>query len=168
MRSPYTSAWISTVDNGTLNTNGAIFWNGDPLGWEGLITVDGVTYEYLGTGMSGLPRLSNLTKAIPYSVSYDSQYSNFSLGAGPVRVTARFLSPVLPTDLCRTSIPLSYFEASFETMDGMPHDVQLYSDVNSRWIANDGSQQLGWDMLHEGIPINGTEDTDSSNALYNW
>lgn len=26
VRSPYTNAWSSTVDNGTLNTNGVILW----------------------------------------------------------------------------------------------------------------------------------------------
>jgi len=27
VRSPYTNAWSSTVNNGTLNTNGVIFWS---------------------------------------------------------------------------------------------------------------------------------------------
>lgn len=29
VRSPYTNAWSSTVDNGTLNTNGVILWLGN-------------------------------------------------------------------------------------------------------------------------------------------
>ncbi|KAF2190241.1 DUF1793-domain-containing protein [Zopfia rhizophila CBS 207.26] len=169
VRSPYTSAWVSTVNNGTLNSNGAIFWNGDSLGWEGIITIDGMSYEYFGTGMSGLPLMKEITKAVPHSVSYDSEYTNFSLDAGPIRVTARFFSPVLPKDLCKTSVPLSYFEASFESMDGAPHDVQLYSDVNGRWVTNEGHKPLNWNLYRSSTPVNGAgNSTDSSDTVYNW
>ncbi|OCK77996.1 DUF1793-domain-containing protein [Lepidopterella palustris CBS 459.81] len=169
VRSPYTNAWVSTANNGTLNSNGAIFWTGDPLGWEGIITVDGTSYEYLGTGMSGLPILKNLKKAIPLSASYDSQYSNFTLAAGPVHVTACFLSPVTPMDYCRTSIPLSYFEASWESTDGAAHDVQLYSDVNGAWISYESDKALEWVLYGDDTPINGTRNiTGASDTLYDW
>jgi hypothetical protein len=79
--------------------------------------------------VSGLPVLKNLKKAVPLTVSYDSQYSNFTLAAGPVHVTAQFLSPVPPTDYCRISIPLSYFKTFWESSDGAAHDVQLYNDI---------------------------------------
>ena len=79
--------------------------------------------------MSGLPVLKNLKKAVPLPVSYESQYSNFTLAAGPVHVTARFLPPVLLTDYCRTSISLSYFKTFWESSDGAAHDVQLYNDI---------------------------------------
>ena len=125
VRSPYTSVWTSTAGGGTLNTNGVVFWSGTTLGWEGMVTVDGVSYEYLGTGSQNLPALQNLKPAVPLSVSYDSQYSNFTFAAGPIRLTASFLSPVLPKDLCRTSMPLSYLETSFASTDGQAHDVQL-------------------------------------------
>jgi hypothetical protein len=100
VRGPYTSAWTSTFNGGTLNSNGVIFWPGNALGWEGLATVDGITYEYLGTGSQELPTIPSLQSAIPLTVSYDSQYSNFTFAAGPVELTASFLSPVLPEDLC--------------------------------------------------------------------
>lgn len=135
VRSPYANAWVSTANNGTINSNGAIFWNGNGPGWNGMITADGTSYEYFGAGMSGLPVLKNLKKAVPLSVSFDSQHSNFTLAAGPVHVTARFLSPVLPTDYCRTSIPLGYFETSWESSDGAAYDVQLYSDIDAYALA---------------------------------
>ncbi|OCL03285.1 DUF1793-domain-containing protein [Glonium stellatum] len=169
VRSPYTNAWISTAHNGTINSNGAIFWNGAGLGWEGIITVDGISYEYFGTGMSELPVLKNLKKAVPISVSYDSQYSNFTLAAGPVHVTARFLSPVLPTDYCRTSVPLSYFEASWESSDGVAHDVQLYSDIDASWISYESGKTVDWVLYKDLNPINGTGNkTMGSGTFYNW
>lgn len=139
VRNPHTNAWTSTSSNGTLNTNGAIYWPGPPLGWEGIVTVDGITYEYLGTGSQNLPALPNLKPATPLTVSYDSQYSNFTFSAGPVKVTASFLSGVLPTDLCRTSIPLSYLTISVESTDGSTHDIRFYSDVNAAWVASESN-----------------------------
>ncbi|KAI8932172.1 hypothetical protein NX059_011054 [Plenodomus lindquistii] len=139
VRSPYTSAWSTTVNGSTLNSRNATFWNGDPLGWSGMIRVDDVTQEYLGDS----PSITGLRKATPRSVSYDSHYSNFTFAAGPVLLTAQFFSPVLPPDLCRSSIPLSYVKVSFESVDDQSHYVQLYSDVDDTWLAQ-GSQPFQW------------------------
>lgn len=144
VRSPYTSAWSSTSGNGTLNSNGAIFWTGTALGWEGIVTVDGVAYEWLGLGGTNLPDVAGLQTATPLTVDYDSQYSNFTFAAGPVQLTASFLSSVLPTDLCRTSIPLSYLSVSVKSMDGQPHSVQLYNDINGAWISYEANATLLW------------------------
>ena len=168
VRSPYTSAWTSTSSNGTLNSNGVIFWTGAALGWEGIITVDGISYEYLGTGSQTLPTLPNLKTATPMHVSYDSQYSNFTFSAGPLIVTASFLSPVLPLDYCRTSIPLSYLETSFVSTDNATHSVQLYSDVNGAWISFDSAATIEW-MLYQGsTPFNGSSNTTTSSSIYSW
>ncbi|KAI9694468.1 MAG: hypothetical protein M1822_000084 [Bathelium mastoideum] len=170
VRSPYTSAWTSTSNNGTLNSNGVIFWTGAALGWEGIITVDGISYEYLGTGSQTLPTLPNLKTATPMHVSYDSQYSNFTFAAGPILLTASFLSPVLPLDYCRTSIPLSYLTTSFVSTDNATHSVQLYSDVNGAWISYDSTVNIEW-MLYQGsTPYNSSTNatTTNSSSLYSW
>ncbi|KAL8727437.1 MAG: hypothetical protein Q9181_005714 [Wetmoreana brouardii] len=169
VRSPYTSAWSSTSMNGTLNTNGAIFWPGTPLGWEGIVTVDGISYEYLGTGSNTLPRLPNLRPAKPLAVSYDSQYSNFTFAAGPAEVTASFLSSVLPTDICRTSIPLSYLTTSVRSTDGANHNVQFYSDVNAAWAASENNVTIQWDLYEGSNVINGSGNaTGGPASIYSW
>lgn len=169
VRSPYTSAWSSTSGEGGLNTNGVMFWNGEPLGWEAVVTVDGVSYEWMGVGSQGLPDLDNLKPARPMTVSYDSQYSNFTFQAGPIELTATFLSSVLPKDLCRTSIPLSYLSVSVRSLDGKAHDVQLYDAINGAWIASESNATLLWDLLQDDAPSNGTQNTTtSSTALYTW
>jgi hypothetical protein len=168
VRSPYTSAWTSTSSNGSLNSNGVTFWTGAPLGWEGIITVDGISYEYLGTGSQTLPTLSNLRSATPMHVSYDSQYSNFTFAAGPLLVTASFFSPVIPLDLCRTSIPLSYLTTSWVSMDNATHSVQTYSDVNGAWISFDSGANLEW-MLYQGnTAVNGSLNSTSSDSRFTW
>lgn len=99
------------------------------------MTVDGVSYEYLGVGFQALPGLSRLLPAVPESVSYDSHYTNFTFTAGPVNITASFFLPVTLKDYCRTSIPLSYLTTTVESTDGQAHGVRFYSDVDASWVS---------------------------------
>lgn len=173
VRSPYTSAWSSTSGNSTLNSASPIFWPGGSLGWEGIIKVDGISYEYLGTGSQSLPKLHNFQIAKPQSVSYDSQYSNFTFVAGPIELEASFFSPVTPQDICRSSIPLSYLTTSFKSINGSTHDVQFYSDINGAWISYEDNQILLWDLYKSGQgeiqSVNGTGNaTNSADTLYSW
>ena len=133
------------------------------------MTVDGVSYEYLGTGSQALPSLPNLLTATPLTVSYDSQYSNFTFAAGPVEVTASFLSSVLPRDLCRTSIPLSYLTTSVQSTDGAPHDVQFYSDVDANWITSESNVTIDWVFYEGSNMVNGSGNaTGAPSSIYSW
>ncbi|KAI4730612.1 DUF1793-domain-containing protein [Aureobasidium sp. EXF-10728] len=169
VRSPYTSIWTSTANNGTLNTNGAMFWPGTAAGWEGIIVVDEVSYEYLGTGLQSLPPLNNIKTASQLAVSFNSQYSNFTIRAGPVDLVASFFSPVIPQDLCRTSVPLSYLQVSFHSTDNQFHDVQLYSDVNAGWISPETNTTVNWNLFEEGLAVNGSGNaTGGPSTIYSW
>ena len=132
------------------------------------MTVDGISYEYLGTGSSTLPTLPNLKPAVPLTVSYDSQYSNFTFSAGPMEITASFLSSVLPKDLCRTSIPLSYLTTSVRSTDNTSHSVQFYSNVNAAWVAYESNVTAAWDFYHGSAPANGSINSTESSSLYSW
>jgi hypothetical protein len=169
VRSPYTSIWTSTANNGTLNTNGAMFWSGTPAGWEGIIVVDKVVYEYMGTGLQSLPLLGNLKTASQLAVSFDSQYSNFTIRAGPVDLVASFFSPVIPQDLCRTSIPLSYLQVSFLSTDNRTHNVQLYSDINAGWISPEANTTVNWNLFEGATVVNGSDNaTSDPSTVYSW
>jgi hypothetical protein len=164
VRSPYTNIWTSTVNNGTLNTNGAMFWPGTNVGWEGIITVDGVVYEFLGTGLQSLPFFKHIKTATPVAVEFDSQYSNFTFRAGPVDVVASFFSPVIPQDLCRTSIPLSYLQVSFEATDNQLHEVQIYSDISAP-----KSESLQWNLFNgERSVYSSSNSSIDASAVYSW
>lgn len=103
-------------------------------------------------------------------MEYDSQWSNFTFIAGPVRLHADFFSPVIPDNLCHTSLPLSYLAVSFETLltdhrqpdspaveqllsttgletEKSSHDVRLYADIDGSWTAGD-PQAIKWNKLH--------------------
>lgn len=183
VRSPYTSAWSTTAGNSTLNSAMPIFWPGNALGWEGIVVVDGISYEYLGTGSQSLPTLPTLQVAVPQTVTYDSQYSNFTFHAGPVEILASFFSPVTPKDLCRTSIPLSYLTTRVTSRDGRAHHVRFYSDVNGAWISYESNQTLTWALAKSGgspsgtggpspspsPSVNGTGNaTTAADTLYSW
>ena len=133
------------------------------------MTVDGISYEYLGIGSQNLPSLPNLQSATPLTVSYDSQYSNFTFSAGPVDITASFLSAVIPKDICRTSIPLSYLTTSIQSTDGNPHNVQFYSDVNAAWIAFESNKTIEWTLYEGANTVNGSGNaTREPSSVYSW
>ena len=132
------------------------------------MTVDGISYEYLGTGSYTLPTLPNLKPAVPLTVSYDSQYSNFTFGAGPMEITATFLSSVLPKDLCRTSIPLSYLSTSVRSIDNTTHSVQFYSDVNAAWVSYESNVTAQWTFYEGSTPANGSINATNASSIYSW
>lgn len=150
VRSPYLSAWSKTAGGATLNSADAVFWTGTPIGWEGIVSVDGISYSYLGTGSECPPTPAKLQAAKPKTVSYDSQYSNFTFLAGPVTIDASFFSPVTPDDICRSSIPLSYLTVSVESTDCEEHSVQFYSDINGAWITPDSNLPIRWGLKTNG------------------
>lgn len=169
VRTPYVSAWSTTQWGGTLISNNPWFWTGDVLGWTGIVTVDGISYEYLGNGVQILPKLPNYLSASPQTVTYDSSYSNFTFSAGPVNITASFFSPVLPKDLCRTSIPLSYLTTTVQSTDDKLHSIQFYSDINSAWMGDGVDHIMKWEIHRNGYPINGTGNvTTAPDTMYSW
>ncbi|POS75857.1 glutaminase GtaA [Diaporthe helianthi] len=177
VRSPYLSAWSRTAGGATLNSADAIFWTGTPIGWEGIVSVDGTSYSYLGTGSECPPTPAKLQAAKPKTVSYDSQYSNFTFLAGPVTIEASFFSPVTPNDICRSSIPLSYLTVSVESDDCEEHSVQFYSDVNGAWITPDSNLPILWDLKANGqdfvppapeLTTWNASDAPSTTGLFSW
>jgi len=143
--------------------------DGSALGWEGIVTVDVISYEWMGIGSRSLPQLPKFIPAVPISTSYDTSYSNFTFAAGPIELIASFFSLVIPQDLCRTSIPLSYLSVSVVSQDGGLHNVSLYTDVNGRWVTQPAAP-LTWNMYESGSPVNGSKVTESSttDSLYTW
>jgi len=72
------------------------------------------------------------------------------LDAGPVTLTANFLSPIEPNDLLRQSLPFSYMAISVESNDGGSHSVQIYSDISAEWVTgDDDSLDADW-TTHTG------------------
>jgi uncharacterized protein (DUF608 family) len=70
------------------------------------------------------------------SFEYTSTKSIFTLDVeGKVELKVTFLSPVVPDDLKRSSLPFSYLEVDVHSVDGSDHDVQLYTDISAGKIG---------------------------------
>ena len=92
------------------------------------IQVDGATYTWMGEPMvnGAIPPVVNQT-----AFSYSSTRSVFSMDVGGlVNMTITFLSNITPNDLQRQSVPFSYLDVQVTSMDGAPHDVQVYTDIS--------------------------------------
>ena len=63
---------------------------------------------------------------------YTSTKSIFTMHVGDaVKMKVTFLSPVTPQDLRRQSLSFSYLHVDVASLDGKPHEVQLYSDISA-------------------------------------
>ncbi|KAI0096866.1 DUF1793-domain-containing protein [Nemania sp. FL0031] len=170
VRSPYTNVWAGNIANGgNLNSQTPSFWTTDSVGWEGIVVVDDIAYEYLGSTNGQLPKESQYTSAVPLAVSFDSQFSNFTFQAGPVTIQASFLSPVTPKDVCRSSIPLSYLTTTVRSNDGQPHNVRVYSDVSSTWLGVGSRNDISWDLKKNSAVVNATGDSPAAPGdIFSW
>jgi hypothetical protein len=90
-----------------------------------MIRVDGNSYTWMGDPAG--PALVSQT-----AFEYTSTRSIFTMDvAGKVEMTITFTSPLTPEDLKRQSLVFSYMEVVVQSLDGAPHNVQLYSDISA-------------------------------------
>ncbi|KAI1198880.1 DUF1793-domain-containing protein [Nemania serpens] len=169
VRNPYTNVWAgNTATGATLNSQSPGFWTTDPVGWQGIVVVDDVAYEYLGITNRELPKDAQYVTAVPQNVTFDSQFSNFTFQAGPVTIEASFLSPVTPKDVCRSSIPLSYLTTTVRSNDGQPHHIRFYSDVSSTWLGVGRRDDISWDLKKNSATANSTGNSTGSQDIFTW
>lgn len=145
VRSPYLSAWLPQGSGTPLNGAWPTFWNGQIVGWAGYIKVDGVAYNFLGA-----PNVAGAQKAVQKSLQFTSTQSVFVMTAGPVDLTATFLSPVEPNDLVKQSTPFSYLSLTAASTDGKSHSVQVYTDISAEWASGDNSLTVNWTTTNTG------------------
>jgi hypothetical protein len=101
--------------------------SGQPLGWTGLIRVDGETYTWMG-----MPKGIDFGVADQIAYEYTSTKSVFTMSVDDMVVMKiTFLSPLTPNDLKRQSLIFSYMEVEVWAIDGLPHNVQLYTDISA-------------------------------------
>ncbi|KAI1812844.1 DUF1793-domain-containing protein [Poronia punctata] len=169
VRNPYVNVWSTAANGETLNSATPKLWTGESVGWEGIVVVDGVAYEYLGSTNRELPESSQYSSAEPLKVVFDSQASNFTFQAGPVTILASFFSPVTPRDVCRSSIPLSYLTTTVNSNDGQPHHIQFYSDIASTWLGLGSQDDITWALRKNSAAVNETgHNTSTPEDLFTW
>ncbi|KAL2836099.1 hypothetical protein BJY01DRAFT_258783 [Aspergillus pseudoustus] len=149
VKSPYLSTWLSAGSDGGnggyLAGEWPTFWEGQITGWAGLVRVDGQVYTWMG-----LPGSTTVNQT---AYEYTSTKSIFTMRVGDmVEMKITFLSPITPNDLRRQSLVFSYLQVSITSLDGEPHQVQVYTDISAEWASGDRSAIAQWDR---GVTSNG-------------
>lgn len=89
-----------------------------------MIRVDGSAYTWMG-----IPGPATVNQT---AYEYTSTKSIFTMNvANKVEMNITFLSPITPNDYKRQSLVFSYVDVQVESLDGQPHDVQLYADISA-------------------------------------
>lgn len=97
--------------------------------------------------------------------NYDASTTNFTYRIDtdtsiPLDITVSFLSPITPTSTLRQSIPASYV-----TIDVNGEvDVNVYMDVDGRWLSGDTGSQVRW----EWDTLNVEDQKDKKPSLQRW
>jgi hypothetical protein len=104
--------------------------------------------------------------------NYDASTTNFTYridtgAAKTLDITVSFLSPITPTSTLRQSIPASYV-----TIDVQGNvDVNVYMDIDGRWVSGDGGSHLNWqwDTLEvEDETNNKSNNKKQKSGLQRW
>src|SRR5579862_7300576 len=131
---PYFSIW-SFTDH--LNQSQTKHWTGKNQPLNGLIKVDGKTYNFLGT----LEDSKNTISATQKSVVISATQTVYEFSCGSVNLEVDFLSPLLLNNLNLLSTPVSYVNFKVTPTDEGMHEIQILFSA-SAIVAADNENQL--------------------------
>ena len=83
-----------------------------------------------------------LTTATQTGVTVSATQTNYTFTAGPVKLTANFMSPLLMDELEVVARPVTYLTFTVQSGDGNAHDVQLYFGESATLATNQGGQAV--------------------------
>ena len=114
---PYFSVW-SPADN--LTEYDTVHWTGRANLMLGVLTVDGVDYRFMGRGEEPAMR--------QVSMDFGAMSTDYVFEAAGVRLSVRFLTPLLLDDLSICSRPVGYIALTATPIDGKMHE--LYASIS--------------------------------------
>ncbi|KAJ5390473.1 glutaminase [Penicillium cataractarum] len=147
VRNPYLSTWQGNARDAPW-TKWPMFYTGEELGLALMAHVpsQGTVYPLVGRPQDSLNSNSGSQVKYPEYLgpNYDASTTNFTyridIDSKPLDITVSFLSPITPTSTLRQSIPASYV-----TIDVQGNvDVNVYMDIDGRWVSGDGGSRLNW------------------------
>jgi hypothetical protein len=105
-----------------------------------MIKIDGKTYRLMGSSPSYVEPLKQISLEVrPTNTIY-------VFGNAAVRVTLTFTSPLLVKDLEILSRPVTYVTWKIESVDNIPHEIQLYFDCGAELAVNKTEQLVTWEQ----------------------
>jgi len=139
VRSPYLSSWLPAT---SLIGATPQFWNGATRGFVGMVMIDNDLYAWAGQPTVNGSAVTPMT-AVSTEVTATRSIFTASDG-GRVQLVAEWLSPVEPGNLELQSVPLTLLTVSVSSIDGNPHDVQVYADITGEWASSTESASIEW------------------------
>lgn len=137
---PYFNVW-SFADR--LYDDTPRHWTGQRQFMTGVITVDGVHYRFLGRVNPDSARYRTEPPVIEQkSVEIRPMTTEYVFEGDKIKLTVRFLTPLILTDLSLMSRPVSYIDYSVESADGAAHDISVYIDVSAEMCVNTPDQRV--------------------------
>ncbi|KAF9071439.1 hypothetical protein BDP27DRAFT_1322138 [Rhodocollybia butyracea] len=155
VRTPYFQAYLNhTSTNDPISTWPA-FWTNRPLGWSGLLRVDGTPYEWLGRAVEdgNLTNQTQVTAATFIGYQVTPTRTIISLKAGAIALNVTFLSPIEPRDLVKQSLPFAYIYLEASSTDGKAHSMQIYQDLSAEWTSSNSNNVVQWNTTPSGSII---------------
>ena len=121
---PYFSVW---AEESVLNNT--VHCTGKPNTIRGRAFVDGEEYHFLGD-KGGKPDMEI------ENISVDAHSTVITYKNNAIRLVAHFTSPTLVEDLYYASRPVAYCKVSYESLDGLAHEVKVKFSVSEELVLN--------------------------------
>ncbi|KAJ5760913.1 hypothetical protein N7520_008069 [Penicillium odoratum] len=155
VRNPYLSTWLGNAREAPW-AKWPMFYTGQEVGLSLLAHVpsQGSVYPLVGKPQDSLGTNAGYKVQYPEYLgnNYDASTTNFTYRidtktSTPLEITVSFLSPITPTSTLRQSIPASYV-----TIDVQGEvEVNVYMDIDGRWVSGDNGSKLSWQWDTVGI-----------------
>ena len=126
---PYFSLWSPANRTTDIHT---CHWTNRPMTLDGIATIDGVDYRFIGNKNIPAMRQTSLdVEAFTTTVVYE---------AAGIELTALFTTPILPDDNYLISRPVSYLEVLARPIDGEEHTVVVKIAASEQFCLHEAGQ----------------------------
>ena len=153
---PYFSIWSFTDK---LNESVTKHWTSAEQSLLGIISVDGILYDFLGkpelsaeilkdSGSAKKGMGKDLHQAIQKKLEMTSTQTKYEFECGAISLSVDFISPLLANDLDIFSRPVSYVTFNVRSKDEKQHDVKLFFYVSDDLARNSKKQEVKTELFH--------------------
>ncbi|MEK3888268.1 glutaminase family protein [Bacillus sp. FSL K6-3431] len=157
---PYFSVW-SDADH--LYDDHTKHWTNKRNSMVGIIRIDGKPKRFLGkVEINDDTKYEEPNALIQKSLKVEPLSSTYMFEGDGIELEVSFTSPLLLDDMDLLSRPTTYVSFQVRSIDGQPHDVDIYFDVSSDFCVNTSDQSIVWSRKNINDNITamymGTED----------
>ena len=138
---PYFSIWSR---NNNLSEGDTELWCGMKKRLTGLITVDSVTYSFLGQAQAE-PIPQTACTVTPFATEY-------TFATEHLRLKVTFWTPLLFEDLHLMSMPCSFVDYSVESLDGKSHAVTISLSAGAEFVYDGEKKPVSAEIVeHKSV-----------------